>query len=126
MFEYTALVDAPVQRFTGIVTGSDEPGDEPRMVSAHAAGLAAVEADHVVSRPPAPELPVAPVAPPAPEPVAPVVRKAPPARVVRAFVPLPQPVRSPSPSVVPTLLAIAAAGLSAMWWLRRESHDRGR
>ena len=122
MFEYTALVDAPVQRFTGIVTGSDEPETEPLMVPA----VQPVEIEQRASDSSVSELPVAPVAPPAPEPVAPVERKAPPARVVRAFVPLPQPVRSPSPSVVPTLLAIAAAGLSAMWWLRRESHDRGR
>ena len=133
MFEYTALVDAPVQRFTGIVTGA-EPDDESITVVVRAAavpmGVVVTEAPlllvAVEPEPVEPELvepkvvepqlvepaslPATPVAP-----VQPVVR--------RTFAPRPDRPPSASGSLVPALLAIAAAGATAMWWLRRDSHD---
>jgi hypothetical protein len=171
MFEYAALVDAPVQRFTGIVTGS-EPDDAPPVgVPKDEAPVlaAAVVADapaaphapgalerHVPERDvperDVPERPAltarpmrAPIAPPAPEPV--ILRSAAPA--------MPAPERqtphepaahepaahepaahqpagrepaaresAPRLPFVPALVAIAAAGVTAMWWLRRDGHDR--
>ena len=137
MFEYTALVDAPVQRFTGIVTGSEESDTEPAIASVMTptATVAAMPdpTEPPASQPPAPASPIEPHAEPVvPNPpvvpiaIAPVVPIAPPAPVLRTFVPRPQPVRSPSPSVVSALVAVAAAGITAMWWLRRDSHDRFR
>ena len=92
MFEYTALVDAPITRFTGIVTGA-EPDDAPLPI-----GVAT---------------PAAPVAEPA---AAPATASEPPMR--RPYGSRAEP--ASRPSLAPALLAVAAAGITAMWWLRRD------
>jgi hypothetical protein len=97
MFEYAALVDAPVQRFTGIVTGPD-PLDE------------VVQAEPVPSRVAA----TAPTEMPIATAIVPAEPQAPP----------PSPPPSASSPFVPALVAVAAAGVTAMWWLRRGGHDR--
>lgn len=126
MFEYTALVDAPVQRFTGIVTGQDLDAE---LVSVQVVtprppvALPLVEAPVLliamepVSEPQL-DLEPAPIALPTPSANASV-----PARpATRTFVPRPEP--SAPPPLVPALIAVAAAGITAMWWLRRDSDDR--
>ena len=128
MFEYTALVDAPVQRFTGIVTGA-EPDDESITVVVQTAavpmGVVVTEAPLVLvavePEPIEPELVEPKLAEPAPLPASPVARVEPAVR--RMFAPRPDHQPSASGSLVPALLAIAAAGATAMWWLRRDSHD---
>ena len=128
MFEYTALVDAPVQRFTGIVTGA-EPDDESITVVVQSAavpmGVVVTEAPLVLvavePEPIEPELVEPKLAEPAPLPASPVAPVEPVVR--RAFAPRPDRQPSASGSLVPALLAIAAAGATAMWWLRRDSDD---
>jgi hypothetical protein len=170
MFEYAALVDAPVQRFTGIVTGPD-PDEEIVLpiAAAAAATTPAIAAPGVLSAEATPNEPAAsleslaaaepvdsvePVdaAEPvgsaervvAPEP-AHDVQRPPPTEPLRAIQPpaferrpferapverrpafAPSSVPSASPNVLPALVGVAVAGITAMWWLRRESHDRGR
>jgi hypothetical protein len=153
MFEYTALVDAPVQRFTGIVTGA-EPLDEQITLRVEVPAarilvpvaetpvmLVAVEPEPFASEPAPIELapierePIEPAATPAgptaPGPTAPVptalpVRTSPPrAQPARLFVPRAEPVPALAPSIVPALIGIAAAGITAFWWLRRDAHSRG-
>ena len=139
MFEYTALVDAPVQRFTGIVTGA-EPLDEQAMpevqvpaapilvpVSETPVMLVAVQLEPAApqqepSEPAATRPAPAAYAPRAGRP--PVPRAEPP----RIFVPRAQPAPAPppGPSIVPALVGIAAAGITAFLWLRRDGHGRGR
>ena len=134
MFEYAALVDAPVKRFTSIVTDSES--EEAPVV------LAVVTAAPPIAVPlvEAPVMIVAaepePIeASPAPKPAEPVhvERPAPlerpvlaerPLAATRPFVPRADP--APRPSMVPTLIGIAAAGITAFWWMRRDSHGRGR
>lgn len=128
MFEYAALVDAPVQRFTGIVTGAD-PDHDLVTVSVLPPTTPTVD----VAEAPAMRVAVRP------EPTEPNVSPLSAARIAAAIEPprsLPAPFaprerpgapsRPPSPSFVPALVGAAIAGLTAMWWLRRENHDRGR
>lgn len=135
MFEYTALVDAPVKRFTSIVT-DPEPDETPIVLAVVAAAppiaVAVIEAPvllmaiepETISEPPA----LAAAVEPEPEPIAilrePIAPTSPTPRPVRTFVPRAEP--APRPSMVPTLIGIAAAGITAFWWMRRESHGRGR
>lgn len=132
MFEYAALVDAPVQRFTGIVTGA-EPDDgiatvAVAMRTVHAASpvaeapmmLAAIDTDPV-------DLAAVPVAAAPPSPV----RRASATQRDSALHSrrpgaVPSPAPSAPPGFVPALVGAAIAGLTAMWWLRRDSHDRRR
>ena len=147
MFEYTALVDAPVRRFTGIVTGSDAD-DEPLTVTIAAqatppdvpvavspAMLAAAPepidpGDHRVERFEPTEGFDRAEAPASPMSVSPAPRPAPTVSLLPTSRPLPapsllsEPRPLPAPSLRPALLAIAAAGITAVWWLRREPHDR--
>ena len=128
MFEYTALVDAPVQRFTSIVTGPD-PDDEPVTQATRMVPLAVAAPDvpvtliAVVPKADPEMIELAPAAVPvaAPRPPVTVAPIAPAARPPVRFVPT---TPSREPSLVPALLAVAAAGITAMWWLRRDSHDR--
>ena len=126
MFEYAALVDAPVQRFTGIVTGSDPDEDAVvvPMLETPSALVAGERSDAL-----APDLGDAVVA--APVDAAPVV--AAPVAPVPAIVERSAPVAArrigaratPSkPTILPTLIGVAAAVVTAMWWLRRESQHR--
>src|SRR4051812_36887587 len=133
MFEYTALVDAPVRRFTGIVTGGDAD-DEPvaRAVSARTrsvpAVLGAADARTIdvslvrIVESPVPNEPSAPTLPAlratTPTAAAAAGRAAPPA-VGPALVPRTDRAASPMPSLVPALIGIALAGITAMWWMRR-------
>lgn len=131
MFEYTELVDAPVQRFTGIVTGQDPDAGPPTVpvdtpippvgvaMPDALAMLVVVAQEPVEQVEPVEQLEVA--APTEPETARPGALAA--VRMRPAMRPLAPP--TPAPSLVPALLAIAAAGLTAMWWLRRDSHDRG-
>ncbi|HEX2626731.1 MAG TPA: hypothetical protein VHL56_07470 [Candidatus Limnocylindrales bacterium] len=127
MFEYTALVDAPVKRFTSIVT-DPEPEESPVVVAV------------VTTIPPvavpvveAPALIMAVEPEPAEREAEPIV-----AAAIRGPVANPTPLAAPAPrprtsaaldptsrpSFLPALIGIAAAGVTAMWWLRRDSHDR--
>ena len=135
MFEYAALVDAPVQRFTGIVTGSD-PDSELVTVSVvtpmSPVAVAVVEAPVVLvaavadtieaPAPPALPAPLVAVPPTAVRTTASIARPSPGPGQAPARAPAP----APAPSFVPALVGAAIAGLTAMWWLRRESHDRHR
>lgn len=96
MFEYSALVDAPVQRFTGIVTGPDP--DEDR--------LECVEQVAPVNQ----EAPVGQVAP---------VRRVEPTRDA-------PPALLPALSIVPVVAVALAVSVSALMWLRRTPHERQR
>ena len=124
MFEYTALVDAPVQRFTSIVTGPNE--DDEAVTVAVLAPAAPVVIPTSVA--PAMLVPVAPDLD-VPEPVlaSPIVPEpAVPAQLAPSPVmPAPAvPGHRPSSSFRPALVALVAAGVTAMWWLRRDSHHR--
>lgn len=137
MFEYAALVDAPVQRFTGIVTRPD-PDEVPTLA----------ERFDVVP-PAAPRTtpggiaPTAPVAPSQPIEVRPSITPQPPITVVTdrglgpsaaktaAVTRRPAPAsmvrtRPHQPAVLPAAAAIAAVALSAFWLLRRGPHGRAR
>jgi hypothetical protein len=119
MFEYTALVDAPVKRFTSIVT-DPEPDEAPPIIAIAApAAVPVPETPRVlIAQAPEPAAPFEPAPTAAPLLPAPVLAPAP--RVVRTFVPRPEP--APRHSVAPALVAVAAAALTAMWWFRRDSH----
>ena len=126
MFEYTTLVEAPVQRFTAIVTGPD-PLDEmvvsvqtpspPVVVPVVEAPVLLVVAEPAFGEPiveqPAPSVMAAittttarPV-PSAANRTAPASR---PAAVARP---------ASKPAFIPALVGAAVGGLTAMWWLRR-------
>lgn len=123
MLEYTALVDAPVQRFTGIVTGS-EPDDDDMTITVTtptaqvAAPVTEVPALLVaaVPEPPVAAEPLQLIEPI--QPIQPPVWPAPERPIPHALVPRSEPARPPS--LAPALLAVAAAGITAMWWLRRD------
>jgi LPXTG-motif cell wall-anchored protein len=145
MYDYTALVDAPVQRFTGIVTGSD-PDDERIAIApltpppSVVVPVAETPLIVVAAEPPdapeprdAPEPPAAfetsPAEPVLPaEPVTAIVdgrADAVPRTATRATTRTATLAATGSrPSILPALAGIAAVGITAMWWLRRESHDR--
>jgi hypothetical protein len=131
MFEYTALVDAPVQRFTGIVTGPEPVEDlapEPPRSPATVAEPAVVETHLEVGEAPgrsAAPLTVTPTPDPKPvdsPPPMPAVLAAAASRSVER----PATSSSASPSFIPALIGAAVAGVTAMWWLRRDSHHRAR
>lgn len=136
MFEYAALVDAPIQRFTGIVTGADPDQELPVLSVATISPVAPPATDVPVLLVAVEVMPVEWPEPPesvdALEPVTmpaalPVQVPAPPKAappMVRTFPPRAEP--APSPSLLPALAAITVAGITAMWWLRRNPHDRGR
>jgi hypothetical protein len=121
MFEYTALVDAPVQRFTGIVTGAD-PLDElapmpPSSPALMPETLAAMP--ETLSATPDPVRVAADLATMAAGP-----ERAGPEHGAPDRTGPEQP--RPRFHTGPALFGIAMAGITAMWLLRRESHGRTR
>jgi hypothetical protein len=149
MYDYTALVDAPVQRFTGIVTGSDPDGEPiaiapitppPSVVVPMVETPLVVVATEPRQSPQpwdAPEPLGAPGRLDAPEPPpaefvtaiterpADAVPRTAPRALTRTATPAAMPASTVSrPWILPTLAGIAAVGVTAMWWLRQEAHDR--
>ena len=141
MFEYAALVDAPVKRFTSIVT--DPESEEAPVVAVVTtippvavpvieapALIVAIEPEPVEHEagaivPAVLQATPTPISTPTPTPTSTPTPSPtpnlPPAPRPRTYAP---PAPESKPSFIPALIGIAAAGVTAMWWLRRESHDR--